>query len=251
MTRIVLAIAALAMGLGVAQADGPHEGRFNWTGFYMGVHAGYGSGDWSGHVEHPAPAFAKDPKGKVEPFSGDVDLGSSGWLGGAQIGAQKQYGVWVLGLEADISKTNLEGDAVQRMDYDTDWAMQTRLDWFGTARVRLGYAAGPLLLYATGGLAWGRVEAEMQTISITGPLTMSELSSKSWHVGWAAGAGAEWALTPNVTLRAEYLHVDLGQADYDPKGLAYAGTPGQFKHHELMSGDLTFDVVRGGLNVKF
>lgn len=117
--------------------------------------------------------------------------------------------------------------------------------------IRVGHAFGSLLLYGTGGVAWARTQTDMQTISITGPVTMSELSSQTYHVGWTVGGGAEWAITPNLSLKAEYLYVDLGSANYDPKGLAYAGQPGEFKHHELMSGDIAMHIARMGLNYKF
>jgi outer membrane immunogenic protein len=222
----------------------------DWSGFYVGVHGGHLWGDWDANVDHPCPKCLPY-KYQKDAFSGSGDLGLNGWLGGAQIGADKQFGSAVVGIVVDVSKGHLEGDHTFRMDYDTDWAVRTSIDWLGSARLRLGYAAGPVLLYATGGFAWARVETSMDTISITGPVTMSELSSKSWHFGHVIGAGAEWAFAKHWTLSLEYLRYDLGSANYDPKGPAYAGTPGEFNHHELMSGDLVFDVARGGINYRF
>ena len=220
-------------------------GTTSWSGFYVGAHGGYTWGDWSASVAHPCPNCVPDP------FSGSGDLNTNGWLAGIQMGADKQFGSLVLGLAVDVSKGDLDGSRTFRMDYDTDWAVRTSIDWMGSARLRLGYATGPLLLYVTGGFAWARVETEMDTISITGPVTMSELSSKSWHFGHVLGGGAEWAIAQSWTLSIEYLHYDLGSANYDPKGLAYAGTPGEFAHHELMSGNLVFDVARVGINYRF
>lgn len=234
---------ALGMGSAGARADGP-----SWTGFYVGAHAGHGWADWNAHVAHPCNC---DTLGGKPAFAGSEAMGGDGWHGGIQAGANKQLGNFVLGVEIDVSRASMDGEHTFRMDYDTDWAVQTRLDWFGTARVRLGHSFGNLLIYGTGGLAWGRVEADMQTISITGPVTMSELSSTTYHVGWAAGAGAEWMLGPNLSLQAQYLYVDLGKADYDPKGTAYAGQPHAFAHHELMSADLKFHTIRAGLNLRF
>jgi outer membrane immunogenic protein len=247
MTRILALLTAVVLMTAPSLAQ-----DHRWSGLYMGVHAGYGWADHGLSVAHPCncDTLAWGPVGN-ETFTGSADAATKGYMGGLQFGAQRQFGTWVVGLEVDVSKTSMDGAHTFRMDYDTDWAAQTRMDWFGTGRIRVGHAFGSLLLYGTGGLAWARTETDMQTISITGPVTMSELTSKSFHVGWAVGGGAEWALTPNLSLKAEYLYVDLGSANYDPKGLAYAGTLGEFKHHELMSGDLSLHIARMGLNYKF
>ena len=108
--------------------DGPGYVAVNWSGFYAGVNAGYGSSD-----------------------NTDV-LSPAGGFGGGQIGYNWQgmfgHPALVLGVEADIQGADISDSA-----YDNS----SKMDWFGTVRGRLGYAFDRALIYATGGLAFGGV----------------------------------------------------------------------------------------------
>jgi outer membrane immunogenic protein len=144
---------------------------FNWTGFYIGAHAGYGWGDASG-------------------FS------TNGWFGGGQLGVNYQFAPnWVWGVEADISGADVSGGnaAVQRF----------KTDIFGTARLRLGYTVDRAMFYGTGGLAWADSNA-----------SLAGVSDSSANVGWALGAGIEYAFAPNWTAKIEYMHMAFGNDDY-------------------------------------
>jgi outer membrane immunogenic protein len=161
-------IAALAFGAPAQAADAPIKGPyykaapvFSWTGFYFGGHIGYG---W-GEANVPAAGVVFD-----------ID----GFLGGAQLGYNWQVSPnWVFGIETDISASDIG-------------AAGFNVDWFGTTRLRLGYSWDRMLLYVTGGLAYGGTNAT------------------SGHAGWAAGAGLEWAFAPRWSAKIEYLFVDLG-----------------------------------------
>ncbi len=117
------ALAALIFTLPASAADTPIKGPyykadpvFNWSGFYVGAHVGYGFGDLGG---------------------ADVD----GFLGGVQIGANWQFNRnWVIGVEADIAATDIGTGGI-------------RQDWLFTARARLGYTWDRTLLYVTAGVA--------------------------------------------------------------------------------------------------
>jgi outer membrane immunogenic protein len=162
------ALAALIFTLPASAADAPIKGPyykaepvFNWTGFYVGGHVGYGWGEAS------VPAAG---------VTFDID----GFLGGAQLGYNWQFNRnWVFGIETDISASDIGVGGFN-------------VDWFGTTRLRLGYTWDRVLLYATGGLSYGGTNAT------------------SGHVGWAAGAGLEWAFAPRWSAKVEYLFVDLG-----------------------------------------
>ena len=142
--------ALLAAPLGARAADLPHPlykapayvgpAAANWTGFYVGINGGYGFGtsDWD------IPAVSPDP---------------SGYLAGATVGYNFQTGLWVWGFEADIDWADIKGDTSC-----LGGSCETKMDWFGTARVRIGYAGwNNWLPYLTGGAAFGDVKADLTT----------------------------------------------------------------------------------------
>jgi outer membrane immunogenic protein len=199
-----------------------------WTGLYVGLNAGY--------------SFSRDSTGEnsVFPYNGvapeRVHSGASGFTGGGQIGYNYQMGHFVVGIEADFNyvdlsrtKTSLSGAVTEDISGN----------FIGTVRPRVGVAFGPALLYATGGLAYGSVDT---TITGNTANTLSA-SSSGMRVGWAAGAGAEYALNRNLSLRLEYLHTDLGRADVS--GVALDTNTYAWHDH------LTDNVVRLGVNFRF
>jgi len=113
-----------------------------------------------------------------------------------------------------------------------------------------GFYAGinRALIYGTGGLAYGRTSLSTAVLGplggLCGPTGLCAAASSGWQTGWAAGAGIEWALTRSLSLKAEYLHYDLGSRallQFDPASPAIVfGSSAEF------SGDL----VRAGLNFK-
>jgi outer membrane immunogenic protein len=105
------------------------------------------------------------------------------------------------------------------------------VQWFGTVRGRLGYAAGPWLVYGTGGVAFGNVKTSIEQSSFSGSVD---------RAGWTAGAGVEYQFLANWSAKVEYLHVDLGN---DIRWTTFGNDPG------LTSVD--FDVVRAGVNYHF
>ena len=219
----------------------------SWTGLYVGAHVGYGWGEWDGRLATEgadSDAIWANPNKSID---GD------GWLGGGQIGFNLQRGSIVFGLEADASWSDVNGSGSFVTDgtaIDDDvytWDVDAELEYFGTVRGRLGFLPTPrLLLYATGGYAWGKTNMSMVTSHENAPqqvaphVTGSGSISETHH-GWAAGAGGEFMLTENWTGRAEWLHVDLGETS--SKAIAN-GT-------DSFPADLTFDVFRVGVNYKF
>jgi outer membrane immunogenic protein len=140
----------------------------------------------------------------------------SGLMGGVQAGYNWQFGQFVVGAETDFQFSGAE---------ETFAAYKFSNPWFGTARARFGYALNNILFYGTGGLAYGR--GQLEYFGITEQHTTS---------GWTIGAGLEVALTPHVSVRAEYLFVDLSATNY------------ALTH--LNSG-IESSIVRFGLNYRF
>jgi outer membrane immunogenic protein len=182
------AVALLAVGLGSAQAaDLPYGSRapytvnqplnaFSWAGPYLGGNLGY---NW-GTVDH----------NPTKP---------SGLLGGVQGGYNWQNGALVFGVEGDLQANGAD-------DTFAPWKFSN--PWFGTIRGRVGYAFNNILIYGTGGLAFGSLRVD----------TLG-LSESHTSAGWTAGVGAEFGLAQNWTAKIEYLYVDLADSQFNITGV--------------------------------
>ena len=115
-------------------------------------------------------------------------------MGGIQAGYNWQIGQFVLGGETDVQLSAAD-------DVFAPWKFSN--PWFGTTRVRAGFALTNILFYGTFGLAYGG-----------GKIEAAGLSETNTHFGWAAGLGLEVGLTPRWSAKAEYLYVDLANKTY-------------------------------------
>lgn len=95
-------------------------------------------------------------------------------------------------------------------------ARENKIDGFGTVRGRFGYAWDRFLVYGTGGYAWAHQEINrtQQIGTINGATPGTVESTSSITSGWTAGGGLEWAITPNWSFRAEYLHLDFASQSF-------------------------------------
>jgi outer membrane immunogenic protein len=195
------------------------QAAYNWAGFYAGLNAGYAFG-------HETMVVDAVGLGRFE-TSRDHD----GLFGGGQLGFNFQFGGgWVLGIEADMQAASIGGTfgaVVPATTFGTN-----KLDAFGTARGRLGYAFDRLLVYGTGGFAAGRNTFEI--------IQASSGTESEMHTGWTAGGGFEYGVGQNWSVKAEYLHVDLGDK-------TYFAIPGGTNFLSRMK----FDLVRTGFNYRF
>jgi high affinity Mn2+ porin len=195
---------------------------FDWTGFYIGAHAGYGRGTSSALLIDPLPATTATSS----PFGG--------MIGGVQAGYnfQTPSGL-LLGVEADLTFPNyLTSNSIVGLLATPRSAVVEQWDYVGTVRGRVGYAANHWLLYATGGLAYAG-ERFVNT-----PPIGDEEKHLNVRLGWAAGAGVEYAFAPHWSLRLEYLYNRFEKADVRlASGTQYSST-------------LDFQSLRVGLNRK-
>jgi outer membrane immunogenic protein len=216
MKRIVLATALVALGSASALAADLGARSYakapamaavsNWSGLYIGGNVGYGWGDGNTDFSFlPTPAL-------FEADNTTLGARTTGITGGAQFGYNWQIGSLVTGLEADIQGSNIDGSvhAVQTFlgtaIENSFISSEPKLSWFGTVRGRLGVTVTPdLLLYGTGGLAYGHVDASANQALSASPANVSKTK-----VGWTAGAGAEWMFAHNWSAKLEYLYLDLG-----------------------------------------
>lgn len=207
---------------------------FSWTGAYIGLNAGYAGGK-AKHL-----ATVTDDLDGVE--SGSFNLNANGFVGGGQVGYNYQIDQFVVGLEADLQGSNVKAEFSANDDEIIDGKMGTKLDWYGTVRARMGVVATDrFLAYATGGLAYGRTTTYAHD-SIDGE--SFDVSKKKTKAGWTIGAGAEYAVTDNVTFKTEYLYTDLGKANL------FNGAIDDGVNLDL-NRKLNFHTVRAGINFKF
>ncbi len=241
-----------------------------WTGFYAGLNVGYNFGTnsnvlsqnigrkwlYTGYVNQGlgmegVAAVAMDAA---------VNNNQSGIIGGGQIGYNYQYGSsFLLGIEADIQGAGIRGSstgvgAARTSDIAEfpvlPWnsntigstGVQSGLDWLGTVRGRIGYLWTPsLLLYGTGGFAYGGVYANVAQSAVenwtwavggAGFQAGETVLTNYWVgggrqnqplTGWTAGGGAEWMFMPNWSLKAEALYWDLGRMDVQTATFGVSG----------------------------
>lgn len=227
---------------------------YNWTGFYIGGNVGYG---WShGDFTHTVTAVLGDFQRSA---SNSGTIKGEGVLGGGQIGFNYEFpSHWVLGIEADIDATDITSSNSGCYTGVVTTVCGThnhKLDDFGTVRGRLGYAFNNVLVYGTGGWAWGHGTNTLQ-ITCLGPecpgtsaaplrpLNPLEVNPS----GWVAGAGVEWGFLPNWTLRAEYLHLQFDGITEDRSRTGLV-VPVSINSHVVT--DTHVDIVRVGVSYLF
>jgi outer membrane immunogenic protein len=258
MKKIALAAAALVVGTVSAsaadlaarpytKAPAPIAAVYNWTGFYIGGHAGWGWNEGNTSTNFlPSPgAFGAAPFG--------VSQRHNGGMAGGQIGFNYQVNSIVWGIEADISWVDWDrGYTVAPLLTFPGLApipawfqtAATDMNWFGTVRGRLGFAVNNWMFYGTGGLAYADVRHSVTTSFF--PPAVYTGTSDDTRFGWTAGAGFEWGFVPNWSLKAEYLYYDLGNTTVT--GVAPGFTP-------PFSTTTTFEnkghIARVGINYRF
>lgn len=223
-----LAGPALAGGMLVEDAA-PRAAH--WTGCYGGGHLG---GAW-GTSDKWIP---RTPGGAFE----GVSLGghdSDGFIGGVQAGCdyQLENGV-VLGVGGDYGWTEANGSHPSARETGVTYRSETQ--GLGALTGRVGYAAGDVLLYMTGGVAWERVSYSAATTQI-GTAYRASVTRE----GWTIGGGGEYAITEHLSAFVHYAHYDFGtdRTTLDPQ---FAFLPTAFVDIED-----TANVVRAGVNLRF
>lgn len=200
--------------------------------------------------------------------SGNVGVSQSGFMGGLTAGFNHQMGGTgrlVLGAETDLSGVAGSGGTGSVGTLATDGVYNyvgqidstRRLRYFGTLRARLGYLVMPnLMLYATGGFAYGGLSSHTTISGGGAPALNPYLAPVMWHgrhddsnrvsIGWTVGAGGEYRINPAWGVKLEYLHYDLGRRTYvvPVVGTNWAGGT-------VVSGHTRGDLVRAGVNYYF
>ena len=167
--------------------------NFTWTGAYVGGNLG-----WRG-VNFDPVINSLELNGKTR----------HSLTGGGHVGYNYQvHPNVVVGVEADLGYGSNEAKAPTVVVGPGTLSSRASVGWAGTVRGRLGYTQDSWMIYGTGGLAFADLETQA-AISVPGNVFTSK--NDKWAAGYAVGAGVEYMLTPNVTVRGEYLYSDYGR----------------------------------------
>jgi len=246
--KLLLAVAPLGLALGGSAlgADmsvgapllkAPPYSPYSWTGWYVGVNAGYGIGQNQGNYAFSIPALVTGNE--------TFNAATGGGFGGGQLGYNYQINSVVVGLETDIQGSGISDTRTCMLGCGpvTSATIDQKLTWFGTTRARLGWATGPVLTYVTVGAAYGGTETGV-TSTLGGGAAASSMINSTTKSGWTWGTGVEAALGGNWTAKAEYLYVDLGTASASN---AIAAVP----FTAAFSTKYQEQLFRGGINYRF
>jgi outer membrane immunogenic protein len=264
----------------------------SWTGAYDGLNAG---GTWGNSNNLNATTWnIYQPAGSADYTAAALLSGnqqssvSSGFIGGGQIGYNWQGKFsnlsFVSGVEADIQGIAGSGGNANRWNVAPNAGLSggvtsnvlvplsltsniqgnSQLSWLGTVRGRLGYLAMPnLLIYGTGGLAYGSYSSNFQTSVFWqqqsgGSANFIQIGQNSYSntmVGWTAGGGAEWMFMPNWSVKAEYLYYDLGKTSASVVnpfyGIDAASGRNGLESITNFSSRVSGNIVRAGVNYHF
>lgn len=218
---------------------------YNWTGFYIGVNGGAASHDASTRDLNGWAANGIGNPAYVSPWFKSTTTKATF---GGQGGYSWQMSAFVLGVEADINYIGASQTFVPPNTLATACGLScvttatNELNWVATFRGRAGFAFDRILIYGTAGVAVGEVSNSWGwdfNTPIRNTFSVSETRS-----GYVVGGGVEAMLTKNVSLRAEYLHIDLGTSR---STIVPFGGPTSFSS-EFKN---TADVGRAGLNFRW
>lgn len=192
----------------------------NWTGCYVGIHAGAGWGDkwW-------ADRLVQD----------NVSYPTSGWLAGAQLGCDIQSGPVVIGAEGTYSWTNLDGNGLPPNLATTQFYSQ--LDWIASLGGRVGLVADKALIYVKVAAVWAEENHTLTPAAVVAPQTLGDT-----RFGIGVGAGIDYMIAPILTARIEYNYDDFGSQSY-----LFNAIPGQVQ----VDNRQRLHLMKIGLNYKF
>jgi len=191
-----------------------------WQGFYAGLNGGYGWGNNGDSITYGTG----DTSARAQPQGG---------FGGGQIGYNFQSGHLVYGVETDFQGGDIGDRIAGTTAGGNTFVSREGVDWFGTVRGRLGYAFGNVLVYGTGGFAYGDVHERA--------IDAGDLYRNSGvGTGWVGGGGIEYKISPAWSVKAEYQYIDLGSEKLTD-GLGNSAS----------SLDTSLQTVRLGVNYRF
>ena len=234
-------------------------GAQDFKGAYIGGYAGgvKGSSDaFTSTVFSPTGYFALSSVPAIAAI-GHQPLSPRGFNGGGTAGYNFQSGHWVVGVEADFGAMHVKDNAVGTATYPccapTSFTIKQTVntDWLLTARPRVGWAAGGVMVYGTGGVAMTNFNYSEQ-FTDTFASAHESASTSSLLTGWTAGGGVEFKVSSHWSLKGEYLFADFGSGvKVTSTNLTAPSTAPHPTNVFTHSADLTAHLFRAGINYHF
>jgi len=243
-----------------AFAASPAPVAYSWAGFYVGGNLGYGWGKASNNSNFVDPAL------NVPIVATELDSDKpKGAIGGGQVGYNWQVeSHGLLGIEADWQGSGQRANqgfvtgfaffdpvVVGVVRGTVSESLENSIQWFGTVRGRAGYTWDHVLIYGTGGLAYGEVKLAgtvnenvnlLPVINSVVPVNIAKVNA-----GWTLGAGIEGMLASNLSWKLEYLYLDLGSV----AGVSIVGIANPPSGTFTAQSRFTDNILRVGLNYRF
>jgi outer membrane immunogenic protein len=255
MKRIALLLAASALATPAFAADiiseeppapAPLEvATYNWTGLYAGLQAGVVGGGSSGAIG--SPDIGLGALG-VDAFQDGTDVG---FTGGVHVGYDYQINNLILGGVVDFNYIDSDRSVGIAVGGDELYSADVDLNYFGTVRGKVGVAYDRVALYATGGLAYGDTDADVNGVDdVVAALgaTGASTSTDTDDIGYTVGAGVDFLATQNLSFGLEYLYTDLGEAKTTT---TYTGVPGVGDFSVDTKTDVDFHTVMAKASYRF
>ncbi len=225
---------------GDAPIIAPLEGPVNWTGFSIGASAG---GLWSQTRQVTDPLvdlFVPGPLNRADPHAAGV-------YAGGQVGVDYQFDRIVVGVAGDGGWTNARGGSGCNAGFGGNvYSCQTNIDDLYMATARVGYAMERSLFYVKGGGAFAHtVDRKVDNFAnqqLIFGFSLTNSTVRDFAAGWTGGGGFEFAITKNISAKAEYMHFELDRKNY------LRGTPTNLA---IASAEHVGDIVKVGVNYRF
>jgi outer membrane immunogenic protein len=226
--RFIVSVVSLVAVAAVDQASAVEPGIpvFGWAGCHVGI---AGGGNWGS-----SQVFYELQSSLAVGLAETNGINLSGGLFGGTTGCDFQVGPWVVGIENDISWTNMSAIAGTIPPFNPLTTFRVDENWLDTLRVRFGYGWNRWFFYRTGGGAFAG-------LGFTPCYPLAGCSNQSMTaLGWTAGLGVEYTIWAAWSAKAEYLHADFGRQFFPNTANAAP--------HDVT---LTNDIFRVGVNYNF
>lgn len=209
---------------------------YDWSGFYIGVNAGYG---WARNEHQDLGGNLSYWNDKSDVMNQTVD--PRGAVYGGQIGYNWQAANWVFGLEGQFNGADIKRTDPSINFPDTD-SLSSKISSFATATARVGYSFNNWLPYIKGGYAAAHLETK--NFDIFGDY----LSHSTWRSGYVVGAGVEYAFAANWIFGVEYNYMNFGGKTFTGVSVDSSGAPFNDEH---FNDTLKLSTVTARLSYKF